>query len=305
MTSRRVVFRADANQRIGFGHFMRSSALMDRLKGDFECRMVSLDPDSDNYTRLHDKFTEEVGPDDIVVLDNYYFNTNYQRLLRERAAALVCIDDLPDRHYVADIFLTFSPLERERFSLEPYTRFYGGIDRAFLREPFLKPAPERMNHSPRHALLAIGGTDPLHLTNKILRIIQEIYPYIDIDVISRSTVNENLLERGRVKVWSGLDATQMADMMDRADFGIFPASTVCVEAFSRRLPVAAGYFVDNQIPFYTHGSREKWWLPLGDLRADSDSIRQRFENKTIPLPPDFDFAARNNEIKDIFKSLCS
>lgn len=298
-----IVFRADANGRIGFGHFTRSSALMSRLENDFECRMVSLDPDSPDYAALHEDFTASIGPDDIVVLDNYYFDTDYQRLVRRRAHALVCIDDLPDKHYVADLFLTFSPLPQSRFSLEPYTRFYGGVDRAFLREPFLRPVTRQRDFPPRRALLMIGGADPLHLTDKLLGIMLEVYDEIEIDVVTRTNPDQSLLDSGRVNTWSGLDAVAMAYLMDHADFGVFPASTVCVEAFARRLPVAAGFFVDNQIPFYTHGTQLGWWLPLGDLRANPNIIKKILQQGCIPDSPKFDFAARSREITDIFKSL--
>lgn len=303
MAARRVVFRADANGRIGFGHFMRSSALKSQLENEFECHMVSLDPDSGDYGRQDEEFTASIGKEDIVVLDNYYFDTAYQRHVRQRAHALVCIDDMPDKHYVADLFLTFSPLPESRFSLEHYTRFYGGVDRAFLREPFLTPVTRKRSCPPQRALLIIGGADPLHLTDRMLGILLEVYTDMEIDVVSRTTPAQILLDSGRVETWSGLDASRMVQLMDRADFGIFPASTVCVEAFARQLPVAAGFFVDNQIPFYTHGTELGWWLPLGDLRADRDTLKCILGKGCIPPPPKFDFAARHREITDIFKSL--
>ena len=34
---RKVFFRADAGQSIGYGHFIRTLALADMLKDDFEC----------------------------------------------------------------------------------------------------------------------------------------------------------------------------------------------------------------------------------------------------------------------------
>ena len=104
---RRVVLRADAARSIGFGHFVRTMALAAYLSRDFDCRVASFNPDllriSDyqlgliaeaSATPLHleaaDRdaydaaFVESLDPEDIVVLDNYYYTTAYQQHVRSR-----------------------------------------------------------------------------------------------------------------------------------------------------------------------------------------------------------------------------
>ncbi len=41
---RKVYFRADADRTIGFGHFIRSLALADMLKGEFDCTFFTQSP---------------------------------------------------------------------------------------------------------------------------------------------------------------------------------------------------------------------------------------------------------------------
>ena len=41
----------------------------------------------------------------IVVLDGYHFDTNYQTKIKQKGCKLVCIDDLHDKHFVADIII--------------------------------------------------------------------------------------------------------------------------------------------------------------------------------------------------------
>lgn len=44
MGKRQIIFRADAGKRIGYGHFVRTLALADMLKEEFECVFVTQDP---------------------------------------------------------------------------------------------------------------------------------------------------------------------------------------------------------------------------------------------------------------------
>jgi spore coat polysaccharide biosynthesis predicted glycosyltransferase SpsG len=54
-----------------------------------------------------DVFLSFLKGDEIVFLDNYFFTTDYQREIKERGCKLVCIDDMHDEHYVADVVLGF------------------------------------------------------------------------------------------------------------------------------------------------------------------------------------------------------
>ena len=117
---RKIFFRADASQSIGYGHFIRTLALADMLKDDFDCVFYTQTPteyqrkelekvcpfielpDDDTRFRL---FIEELKGDEIVVLDNYFFTTDYQRSIKTKGCKLVCVDDMHDKHYVADVVI--------------------------------------------------------------------------------------------------------------------------------------------------------------------------------------------------------
>ncbi len=81
-------------------------------------------------------------------------------------------------------------------------------------------------------------------------------------MIAGDTVEIKVEEFPSVTVHRRVSAEGVRDLLDNADMGIFPASTVCVEAFSRHLPVAAGYFVSNQEEFYAEGVKRD-----GSLRS--------------------------------------
>jgi spore coat polysaccharide biosynthesis predicted glycosyltransferase SpsG len=116
---RKVIFRADAGQNIGYGHFIRSLALADMLRNDFDILFATVNPTDYQKAELAKVcpfigFKEETHFNDfryflkgneIVVLDNYFFTTDYQKAIKEKGCKLVCIDDMHDKHYVADVVI--------------------------------------------------------------------------------------------------------------------------------------------------------------------------------------------------------
>lgn len=326
----RVIIRADAGSKIGFGHFVRSVALASYLSDDFEVMFATRNPDIGRPSEYQlqqileagaqvcgpqikdrDQYDAEflrlIDSNDIVVLDNYYYSTEYQNLIRKRAHKLICIDDVHDRHFTADAVITFCPLRREDFSLEPYTRFFGGIEWSFLRKPFLSSKTKKREGDIKRIVMAMGGADPYRLTDKMIRIIRKIDSELNIDVIAGQTVQVNFSEDSNLKIWRMVDADKIVELFDNADAGIFPASTVCIEAFSRKLPIIAGHYIDNQKEFYEYGIESEWFAPLGFLLDSEEEIENRLKKivseESIPTPPDFNFSKQKSEIIKIFRNI--
>lgn len=118
MTRRKIFFRADAGAQIGYGHFIRTLALADMLRDDFDCTFFTQSP-----SEYQQREAEEVCPlvalpsddskfeefidclkgEEFVVLDNYFYTSEYQKQIKEKGCKLVCIDDMHDKHYYADV----------------------------------------------------------------------------------------------------------------------------------------------------------------------------------------------------------
>lgn len=329
-SGRRLLIRADAGGSMGFGHFVRMCALAGYLRDDFRVSFCTRNPDgvglsdwqrrqlseagaewieipTSDMEEFNRGFLTLVGKDTSVVLDNYYYTTDYQTLVRERARTLVCIDDMHDRHFTADAVMTFLPISREEFSLASHTRFFAGPQWSFLRAPFLQHPYRKRDNAIRRIVMAMGGADPLNLTGKVLDAILKGAPQVvTVDVIAGDTVDVEADCTGRVNIHRRLDAEGIRILLDNADLGVFPASTICVEAFSRRLPVAAGHFVDNQEEFYARGMEKGWFMPLGDLRDSKEALTERMSRiMTAPLhpAPDFDFISQRTNIIRLFNEL--
>ena len=309
---KRILFRADAGAEIGYGHFIRTLALADMLKDDFECefytqapseyqrkecekvcRLVELPADETRFQL----FLDGLRGDEIVVLDNYFYTTEYQKAIKKKGCKLVCIDDMHDKHYVADVVINHGPVTEDEFECEPYTKLYLGDDYLLLRRPFLVPISNRKRNN--SAVVNLGGADPFKLTDKVVRLLLQAETDYHIIVILGDTVFLSEENRAKVEVRSRLSAEQMADLFETSAFGILPGSTVSIEAMSRAMPILMGYQVDNQEEGYKKLSNSGHFIPLGNLhelnlqtlkaaieqlkdfnpfRLDTSQVRNNFNN---------------------------
>ena len=134
LAKQKIYFRADAGPEIGYGHYIRSLALADMLKQDFDCTMFTQAPTDYQLREIEhvcpivalsdtdakfDEFLDYLHGDEIVVLDNYFFATDYQRQIKAKGCQLVCIDDMHDKHYVANVVINHGCTDESLFDVEP------------------------------------------------------------------------------------------------------------------------------------------------------------------------------------------
>lgn len=320
VNKRKIYFRADASASIGYGHFVRTLALADMLKDVFDCTFFTQSPTE--YQRVEvkkvcplvelpsddskfDIFYDILCGDEVVVLDNYFFSTEYQRKIKRKGCKLVCVDDIHDKHYVADIVINHGLNNPAFFSKEPYTMLCLGLDWAMLRRPFLQPN-DKVKKEKGSWFVSFGGSDYYNLTEKFVRLIRrsgqlnkitavvgDAYKYID-----------TLEGFENVSVLKNLTAEQMSDVMRKSEFAILPASSVCIEAISQNCIVYSGFYVDNQEDVYACLKEQKLVFPLGDLNNIDNFSPDDFYVKHLK-PHHVDFSLMSLKYKLLFNSLGS
>ncbi len=290
----KIYFRADASPEIGYGHFIRSLALADMLKNDFDCvvftqaptdyqrneaervcELVSLPADSSKFNL----FLDYLKGDEIVVLDNYFYSTDYQRKIKEKGSKLVCIDDMHDKHYVADAVVNHGFAKESDYSKEDYTQLYLGPCYAMLRSPFLQQSVEN-NRQQNKWVVCFGGSDQNNYTGRAIEYLRKRgdNPIIVAVVGDGYQYTKTLLEEG-IEVKQRLSAEEMASLLKSAENVVCSASSVCYESLACGCKVYAGYYVENQRDFYRHLTQGKYIWPLGDLsQGEWDSL---LEEKTL------------------------
>lgn len=272
MDKRKIFFRADAGAAIGYGHFIRSLALADMLKEDFDCTFFTQTPtdyqirEASKVCRLESLpaddtrfglFLERLCGDEIVVLDNYFYTTEYQQAIKDKGCRLVCIDDMHDKHYVADVVINHGIDKASLLDVEPYTRLCIGLEWALLRRPFLEAAERGTLHRKADRIekvaVCFGGSDAMDFTGRfVARLLQTSVREITAVVGDGYKPKDSLAHDTRVNYCSRLSAEEMAEVFTNADAVFCSASSVCLEALACGAKVAAGWYVDNQKGFYDY-----------------------------------------------------
>lgn len=267
MDKHTVFFRADGGAFIGMGHFVRTLALAEMLNEHFHCVYATQNPSEYQIHEIgkvchgridlpedeshFDLFLSLLNGDEIVVLDNYYFTTDYQKAIKAKGCKLVCIDDTHDKHYVADIIINHAEgIPSSAFSKEPDTKLLLGYKYALIRKEFRDMI--NLNEGKKYAcMIMMGGADPFDITTSIIKAIQNLEIDKPIAVVNGVNQNKNSSHSDDKFIYfNRLNAKEVAQLMADSDFGIFPASSAAIEATAIRLPFICGYFIKNQHEVY-------------------------------------------------------
>jgi UDP-2,4-diacetamido-2,4,6-trideoxy-beta-L-altropyranose hydrolase len=261
---RKIIFRADGGPTIGMGHFIRTLALAEMLKDDFYCIYASQSPTPYQIREIekvcHERidlpaddshftfFLNQLKGDEIVVLDNYYFTTEYQKAIKEKGCKLACIDDMHDKHFVADLVINHAEgIDSKVYSFEKYTSLLLGYPYALLRKEYLTEiAPQQPKLY--SCLVMMGGADPDNITTKVTILLNDLNFSLPIAIVVGDSFAHDLHlnHLKNVCLFKGIPPEQIYQIMQQSQFGILPASTVAIEACAARLPFICGYFIDNQ-----------------------------------------------------------
>lgn len=283
----KIFFRADAGADIGYGHFIRTLALADMLKEDFDCLFFTSEPTPYQVEQMEEicpfvvleeknkfhQFLDFLKGNEIVVLDNYFYTTDYQRRIKSKGCKLVCIDDIHDRHYVADLIINQSiNVCPDDYSCEEYTQFALGLGYSLLRRPFFEACRKngglgtKRQYDNLQVVVAFGGSDYLNLTGKVVDALNDIvYIHSIIAIVGDSYPGDQIRSDTKVFYKKNLSAQEIADLFTSSDVAILPASTMMNEALACGIKIIGGYYVKNQENDYYAFMNANMIIGVGDF----------------------------------------
>ncbi len=282
----RIYFRADGDSKIGLGHVVRSLALVEMLKEDFDCQFISVNLPKSLRTQIVEVcelidcpifedikeeaifLTENIFTEkDIIVLDGYHFKTEYHQILKNRGCIIVCIDDIHAYHFIADLIINHAGgISSQQYSAEPYTNFCLGLEYALLRKPFQEIARNKsyVNQSNESIFICMGGADP---NNDILDVLKECETASNVEscfLIIGSAYNHKIqLEEYiknttlNIKLLNDLSAEELVFYMKKCGMAITAPSTISYEYLSVGGLLFLYQTADNQADIKSYLEREE------------------------------------------------
>ena len=279
------------------GHFIRTLSLAEMLKDDFICVFVTKLPSEYQRKEISKVFNEYIElPEDenhfkyflnlltgneIVVLDNYYFTTEFQKKVKDKGCKLVCIDDAHDKHFVADIIINHAEgVAKSDYSSEKYTKFCLGFNYALLRKEYLSNISYE-SLKQYSCLIMMGGTDPFNLAAKLVSIMDPASFQLPIAIIIGADYKHESMFNSfsNIELFRGLESSGVFLLMQKSLFGILPASTVAVEACAARLPFVCGFIVDNQKEIYSGIKNNNLAICIDNFLGIDDNVIIKAINK--------------------------
>ena len=270
-----IKIRVDGGPEIGLGHVVRCISLAHMLKDDFSIQFHSIglseslkkDIESHGWTctnlEIEADFFQALTGKETVVLDGYHLNSDYQKKVKDCGSKLVCIDDLHEEYFYADLVINHAPgIKEEQYQGEAYTKYLLGPDYALLRPEFLeKPGSENNEDAIKRLFICFGGSDVNNVTTKILTWLPRKNYSVSV-VTGNAYIHKADLDRVievrddlHIELHNSLSAQEMKEELEHADLAIVPASGILFETISRNLPVISGYYFKNQKLFY-YGFRD-------------------------------------------------
>lgn len=278
---------------------MRTLALGEILKKDFQCAFYTQTPSHDQirliektcnewYSLLEgqehfEKFYKVLVGDEIVVLDNYYFSSQYQKSIKNIGCKLVSIDDIYDKHYYSDIVINHAPgIDNSLFNCEPYTKLLLGLDYAVINQAFkVNENENRDNDSAFDVMVAFGGSNNKSIINKVLNAVNSAGNYKVAVVLGRDNNIDPDQYAENFKFYLNVSQEDVAFLMKSSKLGILPASTLAIEAVSARLPLICGHFVKNQESIYNGLVESGAATGIGEFNEATDDNIKTAINSTI------------------------
>lgn len=269
---RKVYIRVDGSPEIGLGHLVRCIALAQMLDNNFRiyfiCKEIPEETSNEikklgfNITIIEkeENFLSQLKNDDFVVIDHYALDSNYQKSIKEKGCKLICIDDLHDKVFFADLIINHAPnVKITDYKAQPFTKFALGLDYALLRPEFLEEAQkERIIQNTDTVFICFGGADFKNLSTQILLSVLEENKFKKVIIVTgagfkhTAGLQEAIKNDIRVQHEHSIDVHRMLELMKISGFAIIPASGILFEVIAVGIKPLICYFVDNQKEFHDY-----------------------------------------------------
>lgn len=320
-----ILFRADANPSIGFGHIMRCLSIADavaalhrevlfiladdtvqKLVADRGYPSIVLGTTYNDLKEEAEKVSSIIADNKsgALIIDSYFVTEHYLNVLwstcRSVSCRLVYMDDVLAFPYPCDVLLNYNiyGLDADYRGLykEAQTTpiFLLGTSYAPLRREFQNLAPRIVRRQGRNILISTGGSDCEHIT---LELVEEIRKRAVGDIVFHLIVGAMNEDKefiyNRTKDHPNIvlyeNVKNMSVLMQSCDVAISAAGSTLYELCATQTPTITYILADNQIPgaegFEHHGVLKC----IGDVRRiGAEMLAEKLIKAAVELCGNYD-----------------
>lgn len=283
---RTALFCLEASFRRGAGHAIRSSVIADELAArGWGCHFVTHQetyefiPDLKRFPR-HDpqEFQKKPLTCDLLVVDNYDLDIEFEAQMRPYTKKILVIDDLANRKHNCDLLLDQAygrDPEDYRKLVPSHCQIFTGPNYALLRKEFVDLREDALKKRSRtreikRVLISTGGADPLNYTGKVLKVLNGSGFKGSIDIILGFTsMNRDAIETYSKNLSNEVNIyvnPKVSKHIFDADFAIASAGSGVWERCCLGLPQCLIQTADNQEFFL---SKMRSFCPILDIHHEN------------------------------------
>ncbi|MEO9531426.1 MAG: bifunctional UDP-2,4-diacetamido-2,4,6-trideoxy-beta-L-altropyranose hydrolase/GNAT family N-acetyltransferase [Crocinitomicaceae bacterium] len=281
-----LILRADGNSKIGLGHLYRLKAIGEYFERKTQILFLSKDnlegiipsnwdivrfEDQDEITFIKNNFHPNTAT---FVLDGYNFDQYYQQKLKECGFEIAFIDDFHSFSMLADVVINPS-IAVSSSDYSGSSRLALGAHFSPLRNEFLSVSKSKISYETtiiEKVFISLGGSDN-NLSTKIINEINQLEGINQVHLMVGNSFNDQPLADKTynfdLKIHKRLSANQIIDLVEKCDFAISSASTISYELCSCRIPLAIGWYTENQKDLYTGLVQKGLAEGLGNINSIS------------------------------------
>ncbi len=301
---KKILFRADGNQKIGAGHIMRCLSIAEASKElGYQCHFFVSDTSffgiiverGFECTVLHTKYDlmeEELVTllplmiqyePDYIIIDSYFVTASYLEQMRHYGVTLY-VDDLAAFAYPVDVLLNYNIFAKDMEYTDLYQRtnmvlpkFLLGSYFTPLRKEFHDLNFKVPSRKVSHIFVSAGGADPERVAIKLIKYLQshkelvEEYHYHFVIGTFEPDVEE-IKSIAEKESWLYLhqNVSNMSSLMCQCDMAISAAGSTLYELCACGIPTITYILADNQILGEKAFVKEGIMLSAGDCRYNLD-----------------------------------
>ena len=266
MKGLKAVFRADASDFIGGGHIMRCLTLADALaNAGWECSFACTEETVQMMPALAQSSHQTIPQDaqqqaDLLIVDHYELDQEYEFSARSWADRIVVIDDLADRPHDCDVLMdqTFGREPEDYKNLVPdECDVLTGSQYALLRSQFSEKREKALKRRQDRAgkleniLVMLGAGDKDNVTGQVMEALSLLEEPLNVNIIMGANAPhlQTITDMAQsshhgMAVHAGIN--DVASLMVEADLAIGAGGTATWERCSLGLPTMVLEIADNQ-----------------------------------------------------------